>query len=466
MKITDMQILKKRINIKQMLYSKNYIRFLWLVLIVFVMGQCLLHHESNKELLEIQKILPDDTISSSVILMGRYALGVKAVYGNKKEKAIIYQNLIQQTKSMSHNKIDQIGLTPLIAELSGQDAAIKYIDRLITDRDLPDTLCIDLNTFKQIYSESSLYVRQNKIKELQNRYQWNADVALTFDMPDNEPARKKIFNTAINTYYIFMVFTFIILIAIICGVSAFIFILTRHIKKKLITAFPSEKETIPDSHVAFLEVTVFFIIILTLMTNFGSYVSTIIMWFSYITLSILALIWPLQRGINIEYYKKALGWHSGNGFLKEIGFGITGYLAGLPIMMVGCFFTLFIIQHTGNFPVHPLTNKIEHVGSVEIIWLITLACILAPFLEESLFRGAFYRYLRYKNSIILSAIINGFIFAAIHPQGFAAIPALSSIGIVLSLLREWRGSLIAPITAHIINNTFITVMLIIFFRVA
>jgi membrane protease YdiL (CAAX protease family) len=51
------------------------------------------------------------------------------------------------------------------------------------------------------------------------------------------------------------------------------------------------------------------------------------------------------------------------------------------------------------------------------------------------------------------------IFAALHPQGFLAIPALASIGMGFSLLREWRDSLIAPMVAHAINNGILVGML-------
>jgi membrane protease YdiL (CAAX protease family) len=53
---------------------------------------------------------------------------------------------------------------------------------------------------------------------------------------------------------------------------------------------------------------------------------------------------------------------------------------------------------------------------------------------------------------LISASVVAVLFAAIHPQGWTFIPALGSIAIVLAALREWRGSLWAPITAHAMNN--------------
>ncbi|MBI4025702.1 MAG: CPBP family intramembrane metalloprotease [Verrucomicrobia bacterium] len=43
----------------------------------------------------------------------------------------------------------------------------------------------------------------------------------------------------------------------------------------------------------------------------------------------------------------------------------------------------------------------------------------------------------------------------IHPQGWFAVPVLMSLGFTFGFLREWRGSLIAPVCAHAINNGLI-----------
>jgi membrane protease YdiL (CAAX protease family) len=52
------------------------------------------------------------------------------------------------------------------------------------------------------------------------------------------------------------------------------------------------------------------------------------------------------------------------------------------------------------------------------------------------------------------------VFAAIHPQGWVAIPVLGSIALILAALREYRGSLIAPMTAHALNNALAVLMMV------
>ena len=61
-------------------------------------------------------------------------------------------------------------------------------------------------------------------------------------------------------------------------------------------------------------------------------------------------------------------------------------------------------------------------------------------------------HLRRRWNWLISASVVALLFAAIHPQGWTLIPALGSIAIVLAALREWRGSIWAPIAAHATNN--------------
>jgi len=91
------------------------------------------------------------------------------------------------------------------------------------------------------------------------------------------------------------------------------------------------------------------------------------------------------------------------------------------------------------------------------------ACIAAPVVEETMFRGVLYRHLRDWSqswarwvSIAFSAILNGFVFAAIHPQGIMAIPLLMTLAMCFSLVREWRNSLLTPMLMHAIHNTLVT----------
>jgi len=107
---------------------------------------------------------------------------------------------------------------------------------------------------------------------------------------------------------------------------------------------------------------------------------------------------------------------------------------------------------------HPIVGAILQGGILTKLLCLLLASGFAPFIEETLFRGALHRYLRGRLGFMVAALIGGLIFASLHPQGWIAIPALTGMGVGFALIREWRDSLIAPMVAHAINNGMIVIL--------
>jgi hypothetical protein len=100
-----------------------------------------------------------------------------------------------------------------------------------------------------------------------------------------------------------------------------------------------------------------------------------------------------------------------------------------------------------------------------LIAVLVLAAIVAPIVEETLFRGVFYRHLRDATrpmgvfSVIFSALVVNTIFAIIHPQGLIAAPALAALACGFVVGREWRGTLVVSMLAHGINNAIMVTLL-------
>lgn len=155
--------------------------------------------------------------------------------------------------------------------------------------------------------------------------------------------------------------------------------------------------------------------------------------------------------------RRDLGLTSGAGGLKELALGPVGYVAALPLVAVGVILTLLIIRITGMDPgqgMHPIVPMVkgENASPLTAAMALLLAVVLAPVAEEITFRGFFYNALRGRFSAVLSIAISSAFFAGIHPQGIIGFPMLMAIGVMLAALREWRGSLIAPIVAHACTN--------------
>jgi len=93
-----------------------------------------------------------------------------------------------------------------------------------------------------------------------------------------------------------------------------------------------------------------------------------------------------------------------------------------------------------------------------------LGVIVAPFVEEIMFRGALYSWLRARMGAISAMFASAILFAAVHPQGAIGLLPLSMIGLVLAFIREWRGSLLACMLAHACFNAGTLVLITVLFR--
>ncbi len=195
--------------------------------------------------------------------------------------------------------------------------------------------------------------------------------------------------------------------------------------------------------------------------------------------SLVALAWPMIRGIPLRIMLTDIGWELRNPFV-EVFVGGFSYLALIVPMIFGVTISvllglgLSLLVSTGEFesagPVgHPIAGEIAKGGPA--IWLAVFvsACVAAPIVEETMFRGVLYRYLRDATqnanharwfSVAVSSVFGSLIFALIHPQGIVGVPVLMTLAIGFSLVREWRNSLIGPMVMHAINNSLVTCLLI------
>ena len=214
--------------------------------------------------------------------------------------------------------------------------------------------------------------------------------------------------------------------------------------------------------------------------------TTIAMLFSLVAFfaSLSALSWARYRGNSWLQIRTDIGWTSGAGFFKELLFGIAGYAMMLPFLCIGIFLTLLLMLIQGTLAggtggdafggtgggAHPIVLEIAN-GDLQLrILLVVLAAIAAPIVEETMFRGVLYRQLRtsmkrfgFALNVAISMLLTSFIFAAIHPQGWVAIPALMGIAVGMNMMREWRGSLIPSMVVHSMSNGIVTSMMLIFF---
>jgi membrane protease YdiL (CAAX protease family) len=192
---------------------------------------------------------------------------------------------------------------------------------------------------------------------------------------------------------------------------------------------------------------------------------------------IAALGWAAMRVGSFRTVREDIGLHAGRGIFKEVAAGALTYCAALPMLMVGLILTMVLLAVQEWFvadappPSHPVQHMLMNAGWVSIVLTLVLGAVIAPIVEETAFRGMFYRHLRDATgstglvvSFLISGGVSSLVFAMIHPQGWAVIPALASLALAFSLAREWRGSLIPGMVAHGISNFVVMGVSIMLFR--
>lgn len=187
----------------------------------------------------------------------------------------------------------------------------------------------------------------------------------------------------------------------------------------------------------------------------------------------LLVLWPLARGMSLYHWRQAVGLTRGAGVVREMGCGVLVYLAGIPLYLAGVIVTLILVTAwewvrrvigIGGEPSAPSNPIVDLMGSADpllLVLIFLLATVWAPITEELIFRGALYRHFRGRTGWFLAALGTAFLFAFLHSYGPLMVTPLIVLGTVFAFMREWRGSIIASMTAHFLHNfTMLTLMLI------
>ena len=90
------------------------------------------------------------------------------------------------------------------------------------------------------------------------------------------------------------------------------------------------------------------------------------------------------------------------------------------------------------------------VGTMMV--LILFVVVLAPLVEETLFRGLLYTALAEKLPPAATILISGAVFGLVHLEVPALMPMLVILGWILGWLRYKSGSIVPPLILHMVNN--------------
>jgi membrane protease YdiL (CAAX protease family) len=389
-------------------------------------------------------------VAEQARMFGMLALQMKSLQTNAAGSALARERMDVFTRQMeksSRTPEDKVRLAILAGENVGTDAALTRLEELEQSNKSPE-IALDIKTLRTLYNDGRDAVDSTLQDRMIGRYGFLGRLAFAYGVAAGTEPRKSLESQAFR--FVLRVSLLVLVFAAIFGVSLCLFVAACvwFFKGKIQAA--SIPNTSPLQ--VFLEAFALYLLLFQISGRLIRLLGGTSVQWTWITLLILPFVakWITLRMPALKF-REAVGWHQGQGFIREFGVGIAGYFAGLPFIAVGCFITFLLIRYSGTQTASPLFQGLNG-GPVAIAGLYGLACIFAPIMEETMFRGIFMHHLRQRWSWIVSAPIVSVVFAMLHPQGWVAVPALGSIAIVLAGLREWRGSLIAPMAAHACNN--------------
>ena len=145
------------------------------------------------------------------------------------------------------------------------------------------------------------------------------------------------------------------------------------------------------------------------------------------------------------------GWQRSR---QGVWYGALALLCATPLVWLAGLISSRIVPgpHTPN----PLTVLLQHGGSPWVLLgLMLVSMILAPLVEETLYRGLLLQALEARLPFWGAAAISGTLFALAHGQLIVILP-ITVLGIVNAFVFRRTGNLFAAMLAHAVQNGSVT----------
>jgi membrane protease YdiL (CAAX protease family) len=419
-------------------------------------------------------------------LYARYLVGMADLFGDKKAA-------LAQVEMLNRGPVEQRwALIVLVGELRGPAQALEKLDEL--DREIVEHhIQIDAtdsaieHALRRLYRDFAGHhldapsVDASERELLRQRLGWFGQLALASAGDPESPDRQATLRAARQTFIVILGGTALFALACLAGLMGLLVFVSLLFAGQLPGGL-----RVPSGHGGVYAETFALYLLLFLGLSLGA------AWLSagrdslllsgvVVLLSLAALAWPVLRGISWTEVRRDIGLVKGRRPALEPVIGVGCYAMALPMLVVGLIATLLLMTHQTNLsagsnpahdfapspsPTHPIIGYLVQPGWRLRLEVFFVACIVAPIVEETMFRGVLYRHLRDASvrlgsvmSVIVSATIVSFLFASIHPQGLLAIPALMALAYGLTLAREWRVTLVPGMVAHGINNGLLLLFL-------
>ena len=157
----------------------------------------------------------------------------------------------------------------------------------------------------------------------------------------------------------------------------------------------------------------------------------------------------------VTQYKGSLGalGLSAKNFFKNVFYGVTGYIALIPVLVLILAITAVVINVTRYIPAkQPVVELLlKEKDAAFLAYSSLFAAILGPVIEELFFRGFLYGAFKKYIGVFWAMMITAAIFATLHAHIVGFVPIMA-LGVLLAYLYEKTGTLVSSITVHMMHN--------------
>lgn len=140
--------------------------------------------------------------------------------------------------------------------------------------------------------------------------------------------------------------------------------------------------------------------------------------------------------------------------LKDMIFGLVTYCMCLPWVLLSAFLTKVIFEYfQWNLVPQPMIQQLSRVeGWLNWLSIFLLVGFIGPLLEEVVFRGFLFTWLRQRMGMASGLLVQAFIFAVIHSHA-ASLFGLFCLALLLGLTYVYTRRMMACVWAHAFFNT-------------
>jgi len=165
---------------------------------------------------------------------------------------------------------------------------------------------------------------------------------------------------------------------------------------------------------------------------------------------ILFFLWHNQEAL------RTIGWTLRRGWQDAA----LGAVLFIPMFFGAALLEQFLHSIGFSVPSTPLPSSLTAQGPGEIILAVLLVIVVAV-AEETMFRGYLIRRFRgVTASTALAVILSAVVFSLGHGyEGTAGVVTVGTMGLVFALVYVWRGSLVAPMVMHFLQDLISIVVL-------